>query len=82
MAQHELLLPDLGFSDDEPVVATLWLVSPDSDVLEGDPILEVLAGSAVVDLPSPVTGTLVETLVAGEDEVVVGQVLAIIDAHE
>ncbi len=82
MARQELLLPDLGFPADEPVVATLWLVSPGSYVVEGDPILEVLAGSAVVDLPSPASGTLAETLVEEEDRLSVGQALAIIEPDE
>lgn len=79
--RHELVLPDLGMGE-EPVVASLWLVEPGSEVVESDRLLEVVAGSATVDLPAPASGILIETCV-GEDELLeVGQVLAIIETRD
>ena len=39
-----LTLPDLGL-DNQPIVLTLWLVKRGSRVAEGEPLVEVLAGS-------------------------------------
>jgi pyruvate/2-oxoglutarate dehydrogenase complex dihydrolipoamide acyltransferase (E2) component len=65
-----------------PIVASLWLVDVGMKVSKGDRLLEVLAGVATVDLPSPISGVLVETLVAEEDVLAVGQVLGMIAAEE
>lgn len=81
MSRHDLILPDLGL-EGQPIVASLWLVKPGRRVHEGEQLLEVLAGSAVVDLPSPADGVLVETLVAEDEPLQPGQRLAVIDSDE
>ena len=81
MPRHNLILPDLGI-DEVPIVASLWLVEPGSRVAAGDPVLEVLAGPATVDLPTPTDGVLVETLVDEDDPLIVGQRLAVIDSED
>ncbi len=73
----ELRLPDLGIAD-EPLVASLWLVALGATVTEGDRLLEVLAGSVTVDLPAPASGQLIEQCVEEDDELHVGQLLAIL----
>lgn len=78
--RHELLLPDLGMAD-VPVLASMWLVEPGAAVIAGDRLLEVVAGSVTVDLPSPASGTLTEVFVAEDEPLVVGQVLAIVVAE-
>jgi len=78
MPRHELRLPDLGI-DDQPMKVSLWLVRRGSRVVEGEQLLEVLAGSALVDLAAPVSGTLVETLVSEDDPIRPGQRLAVIE---
>jgi len=78
MPRYELTLPDLGI-DQRPIVLSLWLVQRGSRVVEGDPLVEVLAGNAVVDLPAPADGVLTETLAAEDDPLEVGQTLAVID---
>lgn len=75
-----LTLPDLDLGN-LPIRASLWLVEPGSEVTEGDRILEVLAGEVTVDLPSPASGVLIETLVSEDDELHAGQRLAVIDVH-
>jgi len=79
--RYELTLPELGL-DVGPIAVSLWLVEPGSAVAEGEPVVEVLAGPAVVDLPSPADGVLVECLVAEDEPVHVGQVLAVIEAEQ
>jgi pyruvate/2-oxoglutarate dehydrogenase complex dihydrolipoamide acyltransferase (E2) component len=73
-----LTLPDLGMGD-QPIVLTLWLVKRGSHVSAGEPLVEVLAGAATVDLPSPATGILSEKHAAAGDILRVGQQLAIVE---
>lgn len=76
-----LTMPDLGMGSRE-VVASLWLVEPGGRLNSGDRLLEVLAGSVTVDLPAPASGVLVETLVAEDEPLSIGQPLAIIESDE
>lgn len=76
-SRHELIMPDLGI--DRPMVASLWLIERGSRLTEGDQLLEILAGEAVVDLAAPATGRLVETLVAEGATIQPGQRLAVIE---
>jgi pyruvate/2-oxoglutarate dehydrogenase complex dihydrolipoamide acyltransferase (E2) component/acyl carrier protein len=59
-------LPDLGEGIAEAVIVR-WHVAPGDRVSEGDPLLEVETDKAIVEIPSPYTGT-VERLGAGEGE--------------
>ena len=80
MTRHDLVLPPLEMGD-QPLVASLWLVEAGSRVSEDQPILEVLAGPATVDLPSPADGVLSEVFVAEDDTLTVGQRLAVIESE-
>ena len=80
MSRHYLILPDLGI-DGVPVVASLWLVEAGSRVAAGDPLLEVLAGAATVDLPAPADGVLIEALVEEDEVLEVGQRLAVVESE-
>lgn len=73
-----LTLPDLGLGG-QPIVLSVWLVKRGSRVAEGEPLVEVLAGAATIDLPSPVDGVLSEKSASAGDVLAVGQRLAIID---
>lgn len=75
--RHELTLPDLGLGE-TPVTVSVWLVEPSTEVSAGDRVLEILAGSATVDLPAPMGGVLIEQLVEEGDVLQTGQVLGII----
>lgn len=77
MSRYELLLPDLGLGD-VPITVSVWLVKPGSRVAAGDRVVEILAGPATVDLPSPVDGTLVKILADEDEPLTVGQCLAVI----
>ena len=79
--RHLLVLPDLGLGE-LPITASLWLVEPGSRVTRGDRLLEVLADGVTVDLPSPVTGVLVDTLVSEDEPLKIGQPLAVLEATE
>jgi len=81
MSLHEVLLPDLGI-DDQPITASSWLVKRGTRVTEDDPVLEVLCGGATVDLPAMVRGILVKKLVAEDENIKVGQALAVIETPD
>lgn len=77
--RHPLVVPDLGLGD-MSIAISVWLVPRGATVMEGDRLVEVLADSVTVDLPSPANGILVETLAAEDDLVVPGQVLGYVEA--
>lgn len=70
-----LVVPEMGI-EGVPLTLSLWLVPPGSNVLEGDRVVELLAGGVTIDLGSPVTGRLVRHLVDEDEPVVSGMVLA------
>jgi 2-oxoglutarate dehydrogenase E2 component (dihydrolipoamide succinyltransferase) len=74
----ELCLPDLDLGE-VPVTACCWHAGVGQRVVEGDRLLEVLAGDVTVDLPAPATGVLIQRAVEIDEQLTVGQVLAVID---
>ena len=77
--REPLAVPECGVMGIS-VRVSLWLVPEGADVLEGDRVVELLAGGATIDLESPVAGRLVAQLV-DEDEVVrPGMVIAEFEA--
>ena len=80
MRYHELKLPDLGIEG--PITVSLWLVEQGALVAEDQPVVEILAGSALVDLPAVADGRLAQALVVEDEPVEVGQVLGVIESDE
>lgn len=76
--RHHLTTPELGLGR-QPVRTSVWLVEAGTEVTAGDRLLEIVAGAAVVDLPAPASGVLVELLVGEDEEIVAGQPLAVIE---
>jgi pyruvate/2-oxoglutarate dehydrogenase complex dihydrolipoamide acyltransferase (E2) component len=74
---HQLRLPDLGLSN-VPVTVSLWLVPEGQRVIEGDRVVEVVAGDVAVDLSAPASGVLVEQRVKEDEHVEAGQILGLI----
>jgi pyruvate/2-oxoglutarate dehydrogenase complex dihydrolipoamide acyltransferase (E2) component len=81
MARREILVPDLGLPG-RPITVSLWLVERGAWVRAGEQVLELMAGSAVVDVASPADGVLVKRLVAEDETVVPGQRVAVIEVEE
>lgn len=77
MPQVSLQLPDLDLGE-IPVLACSWLAEQGSRVVEGDRLLEVVAGEVSVDLAAPASGRLIQRCVGPEDRLSVGQVLGVI----
>src|SRR5512140_3868949 len=74
----ELKLPDVGEGIAEGEVVR-WLVAEGAAVKEDDPLVEILTDKANVEIPSPVTGTVVKILAAPGRIVKVGEPLALIE---
>ncbi len=74
----ELKLPDVGEGIAEGEVVR-WLVAEGAQVKEDDPLVEILTDKANVELPSPVTGTVVKILASPGQVVKVGGLLALIE---
>ena len=76
MAQlARLVVPQFGI-EGVPLSLSLWLVPVGTEVLEGDRVVELLAGGASIDLGAPVAGRLVRQLVDEDEPVTAGTVLA------
>ncbi len=75
-----VVLPDLGVADG-PVVLSVWLVKVGERVAAGEPVAEVMTGSATVDLPTPADGVLAEKLAAEGEPLAIGQRLAAIECE-
>src|SRR5660397_50711 len=74
----ELKFPDVGEGIAEGEVVR-WLVAEGAQVKEDDPLVEILTDKANVEIPSPVTGTVVKILAAPGQIVKVGEPLALIE---
>ena len=71
-------LPVLGDTTKYGVIIE-WLVNVGDNVAIDQPLVRVETDKALIEVPSPVAGTLVELLVAVEDEIEIGTPIAIID---
>jgi pyruvate dehydrogenase E2 component (dihydrolipoamide acetyltransferase) len=72
-------LPDIGEGIHEGEIVK-WFVKPGDKVQEDDVLCEVQNDKAVVEIPSPVEGTVQEVLVSEGTVATVGQVLITFDA--
>src|SRR5690606_37966490 len=81
MAKYNLQLPRMGESVSEATVVK-WLKQP-GDVIEADEsVLDIATDKVDSDVPSPVSGTLVEQLFKEEEVAQVGDVIAVIETDE
>ena len=74
----ELRLPDLDLAG-TIVTASSWYAAEGSRVVEGDRLLEVLAGEVTVDLAAPASGKLVERCAEVDQQLHINQLLAVIE---
>jgi pyruvate/2-oxoglutarate dehydrogenase complex dihydrolipoamide acyltransferase (E2) component len=71
----ELTLPDIDLPG-VPVIVSAWHAKAGQRVIEGDRLIEIVAGDVVIDLSAPATGILVEQCVKIDDRPALGQLLA------
>jgi 2-oxoglutarate dehydrogenase E2 component (dihydrolipoamide succinyltransferase) len=77
--RQTLKLPRLGDTAEDAVILE-WYRRPGDAVVAGEPLLRVETNKAEVDIPSAVSGTLVDVLVADGDEIGVGVAIAVVEA--
>lgn len=70
-----LAVPELGL-EGVPLQVSLWLVPEGAAVMEGDRVVELVAGGVTIDLEAPVSGRLVAQVVDEDDSVAAGTVIA------
>jgi dihydrolipoamide dehydrogenase len=73
----EVELPQLGESVTEGII-TQWLVEVGDEVSVDQPIAEISTDKVDTEIPSPVAGTVQELRAEVDDEIEVGQVIAVI----
>ncbi|MDR3060531.1 MAG: 2-oxo acid dehydrogenase subunit E2 [Dysgonamonadaceae bacterium] len=78
MSRFEIKMPKLGESITEGTII-VWNVKPGDSVEEDDILLEVNTAKVSAEIPSPVSGTIVEILFQEGDTVPVGTVIAVVD---
>jgi pyruvate dehydrogenase E2 component (dihydrolipoamide acetyltransferase) len=79
--RHTVNLPVLGDTTKYGVISE-WLIAVGDHVNADQPLVAVESDKALVEVPSPVSGTLVEQLAAVEDELEIGAPIAIIDVAD
>lgn len=78
MSRFEIKMPKLGESITEGTIVS-WSVKVGDTIQEDDVLFEVNTAKVSAEIPSPVTGKVVEILVKEGDTVPVGTVVAIVD---
>ncbi|PIC64388.1 branched-chain alpha-keto acid dehydrogenase subunit E2 [Sporosarcina sp. P13] len=78
---YEFRLPDIGEGIHEGEIVK-WFVKPGDTIQEDDTLLEVQNDKAVVEIPSPVSGTVEEIYVTEGTVAVVGDKLVRFDAPD
>ena len=77
----EVEVPDLGLDGGDQATVVEWHFEEAEDVQEGECLLELECESGTIEVPSPVTGVLVERVVEEDEIVRVGELLAILEAR-
>ncbi|KHF40845.1 dihydrolipoamide acetyltransferase family protein [Halalkalibacter okhensis] len=78
---YNFKLPDIGEGIHEGEIVK-WFVKPGDEIKEDDILLEVQNDKAVVEIPSPVDGKIIEVKVEEGTVSIVGDVLLTIDAGD
>ena len=81
MAKYQLLLPRMGESVAEATIVK-WVKNPGDYINADDTVIEIATDKVDSEVPSPVSGRLVEQLFKDDDVVQVGEVVAIIETDE
>jgi len=81
MAKYQLLLPKMGESVAEATIIK-WLKQPGDYIEADESVMDIATDKVDSEVPSPVSGTLVEQLYNVDDVVQVGAVIAVIETKE
>jgi 2-oxoisovalerate dehydrogenase E2 component (dihydrolipoyl transacylase) len=78
MSRYVFKLPDLGEGTVESEIGN-WLVKPGDRVAEDQPMVEMMTDKAAVEVPAPVSGTVVSLAGKPGDRIPVGAELIVIE---
>src|SRR5476649_406963 len=81
MAKYQLLLPKMGESVAEATIIK-WLKKPGDNIEADEAVMEIATDKVDSEVPSPVSGRLVEQLCKEDDVIQVGAVIAIIETDK
>ncbi len=81
MDKYQLLLPKMGESVAEATIIK-WLKQPGDYIEADESVMDIATDKVDSEVPSPVSGTLVEQLYNVDDVVQVGAVIAVIETKE
>jgi 2-oxoglutarate dehydrogenase E2 component (dihydrolipoamide succinyltransferase) len=81
MAKYKLLLPKMGESVAEATIIK-WTKNPGDYIESDETVMEIATDKVDSDVPSPVSGKLLEQLYKDNDVVQVGAAIAIIETNE
>jgi pyruvate dehydrogenase E2 component (dihydrolipoamide acetyltransferase) len=76
--RFEMKMPDLATTDSQ-IRVVRWFIEPGQKIERGQPLLEVETDKATMEVESVVSGVLKEVQAAINDEVSVGQVIAVLE---
>jgi len=75
----EVEMPEMGENAGDEGIIAEWHVEEGDYVEKRDPLVEVTAGGATLEVPSPAAGFVVDRMMDEGDTVRIGDVLAIIE---
>ena len=78
----EVRLPDLGKEAGDKAKVSFFYVEEGEKIEEGEDLVEMVTDKATFDVPATVSGTVKKILAEENQEVKVGEVLAIIEELE
>jgi pyruvate dehydrogenase E2 component (dihydrolipoamide acetyltransferase) len=79
--RYEMKMPDLATTESE-IRIVRWLIEPGEKIERGQPLVEVETDKATMEVESAVSGVLAEVRSQVEEEVSVGQVIAVLEVAE
>lgn len=77
----EVIMPALGVAQETGRILQ-WFKSEGDAVLKGEPLLEIETDKVTVEIESPTTGVLARIITPDDDDIPVGQVIAVILAAD
>lgn len=81
MARYQLLMPKMGESVAEATIIK-WVKNPGDYIEADEAVIEIATDKVDSEVPSPVSGKLIEQLCKDDDIVSVGAVVAIIETND
>lgn len=81
MGQYAFKLPDIGEGIAESEIAC-WRVEVGEVIKEDQPMVDMLTEKAAVEIPSPVSGKVIQLKGQAGDKVAIGSIIAIIEVED